>query len=286
MQKYNNVDLVLVSAKLTEDSIFSVYNDYFKNNLLSGFDNICLITPENPSIDVIGLGVSKVILDNEIFDFDLTSTIRKEFFDASVTPRRVGWYAQQFIKLFYSYFANSKYFITWDLDTIPLRKIPFFENGRPIINCGRIWRDSSFDLGVQRLLGKGRSSRSTYIAEYMVFKAEFVKSLLNRFGSTQMSVVKNIFSQSMNDFKKDCFSEFEIYGTYLELTGLMAEYDMKKIKSYRNAMNIAPWRPLDGKLTLLKNSGYYYTSVEQIHKIQSYRLKNIATSLLCEIVSI
>ena len=39
---------------------------------------------------------------------------------------RPGWYYQQFLKMAFSNWSKSRYYMAWDADTIPLRKKEMF----------------------------------------------------------------------------------------------------------------------------------------------------------------
>jgi len=130
-----------------------------------------------------------------------------------------GWYFQQFIKLG---FALSKYakdfYLSWDADSIPLKKLSFFDGRNPILTRKTEYNQSYFDT-IKTLLGLDKSVDYSFIAEHMLFKTSIVKELIQEIENSNVSgswwVEKIINSTNYKECGiREMFSEFETYGTY------------------------------------------------------------------------
>ncbi len=78
-----------------------------------------------------GSGSISFIDENELLSKDKVFKVMKDriLADGYVMDgnSRPGWYYQQFLKMAYSGFCNKEYYMTWDADTIPLRKTEMFD---------------------------------------------------------------------------------------------------------------------------------------------------------------
>jgi hypothetical protein len=280
---YLNTDLLIVSSRIDDLSPIIKHIEYFQNNLFAYFKNIVLVTPRISDEYRGKLKGLKFINDDDFLNIDLSLKIKALFLKRKVKPRRIGWYRQQLIKLLYSKITSSPYYLVWDADTVPLNKITFFDEKYPTYNVGRKWRDKYFDEGLSRALGQKRISESTYITEYMIFNSMHVTALLNEFGSDISGQIKMLMNLTMGDYENDCFSEFELYGSFLEKYGYLNSYRPIKLHSIRNLNNLLPWRRDDKKCKLLMQHGCHYGSFENSHKSRKYRLRWLLYSLYLEI---
>ena len=55
-------------------------------------------------------------------------------------PSSINWYYQQFLKMAYARTCPSEYYLCWDSDTIPLRKISMFDENKKPPNYIGGWR--------------------------------------------------------------------------------------------------------------------------------------------------
>ena len=75
-----------------------------------------------------------VVDENRILDGMTLIFLKDLFLKLGRTRIGVGWYFQQFLKMAFalSDFCDTEYYLSWDSDTIPLRKIDFFNKaGKP-----------------------------------------------------------------------------------------------------------------------------------------------------------
>lgn len=130
---------------------------------------------------------------------------------------RTGWYFQQFLKMAYATKTESDYYLSWDADTIPLRKISFFSPaGNPLFATKNEYHVPYFQT-MERLLGLHKCIKKSFIAEHMMFSRTRMLELLStieaRFQKPWYSaILECVDSQNLTHAG---FSEFETYGTYV-----------------------------------------------------------------------
>ena len=64
--------------------------------------------------------------ENKLFKGLDIQRIKKILIDKTKSDQRAGWYFQQFLKMSYSIICEDEYYLVWDSDTLPLKKIEFF----------------------------------------------------------------------------------------------------------------------------------------------------------------
>lgn len=132
-----------------------------------------------------------------------------------------GWYYQQFLKMAFSLsdYCDTDYYLSWDSDTIPLRKIDFFnENGKPYFTMKSECHKPYF-VAIERLLGITRTNNRSYIAENMLFNKGIMVELISRIQSNDQLkgsswYEKIIYALEPESVSSMGFSEFETYGNY------------------------------------------------------------------------
>lgn len=112
-------------------------------------------------------GVVNFIDENEIMP-NLTFDRVFDYLRKYNAEKRAGWYFQQFIKLGYSSMCKYDYYLSWDADTIPIRKISMFNSGRPIFDIKNEYHKPYFDT-MYNLLGLNKIISGSYISEHMIF---------------------------------------------------------------------------------------------------------------------
>lgn len=163
--------------------------------------------------------------------------------DISGTERRSGWYFQQFIKMAYAQICNDEYYLVWDSDTIPIKKIVFFDrNGKPYLDYREhVKYDECFFRTQKVLMTNKKLNRTTdnsFICEHLLVNVHIMRNLLHDleiFGTAQK---KTFFENIMYSISKDLinlsgFSEFETYASYV-----MNEYsDTHILRYWKNLRN-------------------------------------------------
>ena len=133
---------------------------------------------------------------------------------------RVGWYLQQFLKMAYSRICKNEYYLIWDSDTIPIKRIQMFENGHPIFDM-KTEHHIPYFITMSRLIQDLKFMNFSYISEHMIIKTEYMKNLLkdieNKNNITgKMFWEKIIMSIDKKDITKSGFSEYETFGSYVD----------------------------------------------------------------------
>ena len=163
-------------------------------------------------------------------------------------PKRTGWYFQQFLKLGYSRICDNDYYMVWDADTIPVKKVHMFsKNKTPYFHLKTEYHKPYFETINNLFDGKySKKINGSFIAEHMMFKTEYVKDMLKEIEDNKKIPGKYFFEKiingisEINDLNNSGFSEFETYGTYV-------------YSKYNKAYKIAKWKSL--------REGIYYISL-------------------------
>lgn len=162
-----------------------------------------------------------VIDENELLD-GMTIVFLKELFSKlGRTKLWVGWYFQQFLKMAFSLsdYCDTEFYLSWDSDTIPLRKIDFFdENEKPFFTM-KTEHHVPYFISLDRLLGIENINSRSYIAENMMFSKSIMIELINRIQSNDALDGVCWFEKIINALEPESvspmgFSEFETYGNY------------------------------------------------------------------------
>lgn len=164
---------------------------------------------------------------------DVQNIMRKFGMDSS----QAGWYLQQFIKLAYSRLCNDNYYLVWDADTLPVRKIDFFDkiDQRPYLDLKREYHPRYFKT-LKTLLGIEKAIKDSFIAEHMLINTNICNEVLSLIEENQSldgnSFWEKILSASSITGESNSFSEFETLGTYF-LTKHSHLYKLRKLETLR-----------------------------------------------------
>lgn len=165
----------------------------------------------------------------KIYDPLLSSTSLKSI-------SSVNWYYQQFLKMAYSKICESEYYLCWDSDTIPMRKIDMFSAaGKPYFDIKPEY-NSSYFITLQRLFGYNKVIEGSFISEHMLFKTDFMLELINEIEKLDFDgkfFYEKILSAIGSDNLKLGFSEFETFGTFVAMRH-QSDYMLRHWKSFRN----------------------------------------------------
>ena len=167
----------------------------------------------------------------------------KEVFDpilAAATTKAistVNWYYQQFLKMAYATVCKEDYYLSWDVDTIPVKKIDMFaENGKPYFDIKPEYNTSYF-VTIERLFGYTKIIQDSFISEHMLFNKDYMLEMIDEIEKTSFegnAFYEKILSAVGTDNLKLGFSEFETFGTFVAMRH-QSTYMLRKWKSFRNA---------------------------------------------------
>ena len=171
----NKYDLVIIIKDL---NIFERNRDYYKKFL--NYDKIVVISPLNTK--------NMIKDDNSVLFISEDSLIPKQKINEflrkmkSISTKRDCWYEQQFLKMAYSRICKSEYYLIWDGDTIPIKYIKMFENGKPIFDMKTEHHVPYFKT-MNIIIPGLKFANKSYISEHMLIKTQFMKNLLDRLES-------------------------------------------------------------------------------------------------------
>ncbi len=155
-------------------------------------------------------------------------------------PRGVtGWYYQQFLKMQYSMICEDEYYMVWDGDTVPCRKINMFspETGQPYLDLKHEYHPEYFDTMGKILPGFRKVIERSFISEHMLFKTEIMKALIADIEKNDQIPGEKFWEKIINCIEPEkiydsSFSEFETFGTYVALR-YPAVYKLREWHSFR-----------------------------------------------------
>ena len=129
-----------------------------------------------------------------------------------------GWYYQQFLKMQYSRICDDDYYLTWDADTIPVRKISMFDaDEKPYMDVKYEYCEGYFRT-IKNLFGMDKVIKESFISEHMLFNVDLMTEMLNEI--EQLNLDGDLFygkifnAIGLEDLKRG-FAEFETFGTWV-----------------------------------------------------------------------
>ncbi len=192
-----------------------------KELIFVGNSELCEIINEDiqkryPGKSVRALHEEKLAARQPVIDF---VNSRVNSIDPKLTSRvRGGWYYQQFLKMAFSEICEGNYYMTWDMDTVPLRKIEVIDrDGRPVFGLKNEHNPGYFKT-IENLIGLKKNVEGSFVSEHMIFKKDYMKELIR---TIEQSSVKgeNYREKIINAIEDDYialgFSEFETYGSFV-----------------------------------------------------------------------
>lgn len=140
-------------------------------------------------------------------------------------PRGItGWYYQQFLKMSYAFMCKDEYYMSWDGDTIPCRKINMFDQktGQPYLDMKHEYHLEYFETLGKILPGFSKVVERSFISEHMLFKCDIMKKLISDIESNDAIPGDKYWEKIINAIEPgkiydSAFSEFETYGTYVAI---------------------------------------------------------------------
>ncbi len=155
-------------------------------------------------------------------------------------PRGItGWYYQQFLKMQYSRVCQDEYYMVWDGDTVPCRKINMFSNetGQPYLDLKHEFHQEYFDTMGKILPGFRKVIERSFISEHMLFKTDIMQNMISDIERNDQISGEKFWEKIINAIEPEkiydsSFSEFETYGTYVALRS-PSTYKLREWHSFR-----------------------------------------------------
>lgn len=157
----------------------------------------------------------------------------------NLAGKRTGWYFQQFLKMSYARIDTKRYYLVWDADTIPVRRVDLCNSeGIPYFDVKEEFHKPYFTT-LNRLFDYQYRKVYPYsfISEHMFINTDFMKQMLEDIESNQKLEGKYFWEKIINavsciDLLRSGFSEFETYGNYV-CQKWPGAYEIRKLKSCR-----------------------------------------------------
>lgn len=224
---------VKVNYKFYKKYIFGINNLVFIGN-----EEVEKLINESHSI----FEKTKFINEKSLIDVDRIKKLIEKRNQKAI--KRSGWYIQQFLKMQYCKLCKDKYYLIWDCDTIPIKKVNMFNNDRkPYFDVKEEYNKPYF-ITMEKLLPElGKKYNYSFISEHMLIRTKIMKNLINRIENNiniygDKWYEKIINSINIDDLPNSGFSEFETYGTFANV-------------HYNDSYKIRKWKSLRG-------GKYYY----------------------------
>ena len=172
---------------------------------------------------------------------------------------RSNWYFQQFLKMAYAFRCSDDFYIVWDADTVPVRPISLFKDGKPQFSYCEDMREDYFITLGRLFNGEVKKQNSnSFIVEHMVIKTDFMTELINEIESDDTLKGKYFYEKIISVIDPEAikvagFSEFETYANYV-LTKHKESYGIRQLKAFRYGLIMTGYKLDEGMVEWLGKS--------------------------------
>lgn len=165
------------------------------------------------------------------------AVIEDMFGGKAVTRGFAGWYYQQFLKLAYASVCEDAYYLSWDGDTVPIRRLSFFTQDKPYMGLKNEYHAPYFETLSRLFPGMHKVIEDSFIAEHMVFAKDLVMQMLDEVMQAEHLQGDNFYERILRavgteHLNGNSFSEFETYGTYVAFRQPQ-RYELRRWNSFR-----------------------------------------------------
>ncbi len=183
--------------------------------------------------------------ENDVIPFDDVHKVMAEkmapLLKGQELPRGItGWYYQQFLKMEYSRLCKGEYYMSWDGDTVPCKKVVMFNDaGVPYLDLKHEYNELYFTTMGKLIPGLKKFIEPSFISEHMLFRCDIMKQLISKIEANDSISGGRFYEKIINcipleDIQENGFSEFETYGSFVCLTSPQA-YKLREWFSFRLA---------------------------------------------------
>lgn len=183
------------------------------------------------------------------------------FQQKKIRVERAGWYFQQFLKMGWSRYTHSLYYLVWDSDTVPLSEIIFFDSDGHILYNEKNEHHEPYFQTMQNLFGGKvwKKISGSFIAEHMMIDQKLMREMLDEIELNPILSGECFFEKILNavpegSLSHSGFSEFETFGNWI-ITYHPEKYRKRKLTSLRQGSVFLGESPAPEKL--LWASRYY-----------------------------
>jgi hypothetical protein len=182
-------------------------------------DRIVVAVPEGDVKAVqAGLGGDATVIDENSL---LGSFDRSAFQQRPIPyfPRSFGWYLQQILKFEYCRKTEAEHCLVWDADTVPLKRLEFFDGEGRIYLTRASEYHSPYFYTFEKLLGRAAPSENSFISQHMLVRSESMRSLCCKIeqehGKSWTEALGDVLEKHPE--RPNLFSEYETYANYMLL---------------------------------------------------------------------
>jgi len=210
------IDLLITVCTSREFEVWKYSYKYIENNIDSKFYILAVPNKDISLFQSLEMRKFKVVDEDSYIGNlrdELKTRLPKEYFNM------VGWYLQQFLKIKLaeaSSCSSDGVVLIWDSDTLPLKKLKFFDSSSDIFYYydGDEYHREYF-VTIDALLGLEKLNNSSFISQCIVFKKGWLLEMLSEIESKHNKNWESAVLNSINFEKKYAFSEYETLGTYI-----------------------------------------------------------------------
>lgn len=257
-------DVVLVISR-KDISLLQNSIEFIKKNL-DGKRYICIGCKELK--DIVENILHCVFLDEDtIFPQMTLSHIQNIIKEKGGNPQRAGWYFQQLLKMAYSYISETRSYVVWDSDTIPLSHIDYIMNNKYVFMGKKEFHKPYFDVVYKLFKGEVYrwNKEISFIAENMIIDCLYMKEMLDEINTNTELTGEYFYEKIINAISEkelswSGFSEFETYGNYMMIKHPNV-YNVIKRKALRIGSYILGFHPRKEQLEWVSKS-YEIVSIE------------------------
>lgn len=219
----------------------------------------------------------KLFQESDLVSYDEIKNLLQSRTNDPNVAKRTGWYLQQFLKMAYARVCTDEYYLLWDSDTFPLKKIDLFnDKGKPYLDYKSEYNKSYFNTLSRILPGYSKSFTGSFISEHMLINSHFMCELLDLIEATNSIEGKTFYEKIINsidlkDLPGSGFSEFETYGTFVYKKH-PEEYQLRRWKSFRYGGFFLIPKDFDNQALFSWLGSYYHAvSIEKVHYLSCFR---------------
>ena len=185
-----------------------------------GFEDFFVVCPSRDAVIaqrvVTDISVSVNVLNESALFPDFSYESIKHALPVNVLNSGVnniaGWYYQQFLKMAFSNFIETEYYLIWDADTLPLRNFSFGHGGVHYLTQGNEYHCEYFAT-INRLFQSDFSSETSHISQHLLVKTKHMRQLISDLERPAMMWWQTVLG-NLNGETPFQFSEYETYASY------------------------------------------------------------------------
>lgn len=158
--------------------------------------------------------------EDQVLDGMTFGRIKEILIQRGATGRRAGWYFQQFIKMAYCYCCQDQIYVSFDADSLPLRRIEYYNNRHELYFNLRDEYNPLYFQTLKNLIGYDRVAPKSFISEHMFFECCYMRELIEKIMNNSALEGRTFYEKILHavpeaGLEGSGFSEFETYGTFI-----------------------------------------------------------------------